>query len=196
MSDLDTESPAVNAETTEPTGYADRFDPDDIRPQRIYSAVDGREYPKTAACFGPNGSANFTVLYAGGSYKRATIAEFTSHRQPKHVAEALRAARPAAIPENVWGAYCADLRNQIREYMAKGDDHSIDFLLGRDAECLMDAAPLASALLLLARIQNRMSLNLATANHHPLSTQPGDHAAFDRAENFCFDAIVAGEWRA
>jgi hypothetical protein len=187
---------SVPVTDSEPTGYADRYDPDDTRPQRIYSVVDGREYPKTAACFGVNGAANFTVLYAGGHAKRATIAEFTTHRQPKHVAEALRAARPAAIPACVWGAYVSDLNTQIKNYMAKGDDHSIDFLLGRDAECLMDAAPLASALLLLARIQNRMSLNLATANHHPLSTQPGDHAAYDRAENFCFDAIVKSEWRA
>ena len=163
------------------------------------AVCDLAKYPKTAAFFGASQVTprpKDTALYAGGAANRLSIVTFLRPRTPGIAFDAVCDARPAVIPECVWSAYTDNLNDKIASARTNHDDREIDTILGDNAEALMDVAPLASAILLIARVQNRCSLELATANHHPLSPAVGDRAAAARAENFIFDALTSPEWRA
>lgn len=165
------------------------------------AVCDLAKYPKTAAFFGASQVTprpRDTALYEGGAINRRCIVEFLLKPTFGFISlpARLEVARPMTIPLNVWSAYTRDLGVMLKCARDENDDYKTDSLLGDNAEALMDVAPLASAILLIARVQNRCSLESATANHHPLSPAVGDRAAAARAENFIFDALTSPEWRA
>ncbi len=155
-------------------------------------------YPKTNAAFGDEVSSLRlgVVTHAGGSRRRRDIAGFFEKMSPTCIGEFVDAARPLTIPQTVWSAFTRDLDSKVSTARSAHDDRAIDVLLGNTAEDLMDCAPIAAAMLVIARVQNRCSLELATGGHHPLSPAKGDRAASARAENFIYEALTTVEWRA
>jgi len=193
-----TANPTNDNDCAEPVLGADGWQPEPPVSVSLGNPVtDPYFYPKTCNAFG-NGADSFasTVVYAGGSARRRDIACFFGRMNPNHVGEFVNAARPAGIPATVWSAFTQDLDSKLNDMRIKHDDRAIDAFLGNTAEDLMDCAPVAAAMLVIARVQNRCSLELATGGHHPLSPAKGDRAASARAENFIYEALTTVEWRA
>lgn len=190
--------PTNDNDCAEPVLGADGWQPEPPVSVSLGAPVtDPYFYPKTCNAFG-NGATVPTgiTVYAGGSTRRRDIAGFFEKMSPAHVGEFLDAARPATIPASVWGAFIRDLDSKMNDMRTKHDDRAIDAFLGNTAEDLMDCAPMAAAMLVIARVQNRCSLELATGGHHPLSPAKGDRGASARAENFIFEGLTKLEWRA
>lgn len=198
MMTKDSIPPTNNNDCAEPVLNADGWQPEPPASTSLGAPVtDHYFYPKTNAAFGGEGHIPLGLIaYVGGSRRRRDIAGFFEKMSPAHVGEFLDAARPAGMPQTVWSAFTRDLDSKVSTARAAHDDRAIDALLGNTAEDLVDCAPLAAAMLVIARVQNRCSLELATGGHHPLSPAKGDRAASARAENFIYGALTTVEWRA